>query len=509
VGLRSILVLDSYSTSIGGTQAAYRMVGATVDPALQIGSAFPIADEPSSNRTQSLQNSTIVRWGNYIYAQVNSSSQARLYRYDVDNPSADWVLYKTITATMANGTKHCKGPLHIMMLGGVPHLVGVVGNTSNQFVAFKVNLLTDAISNTSSFGSFGASIGMRNNIIYKGRLFIQGESTRPYYYDPLNHTSAQTGGTTVDMNRTTFVVYDNRLLWINSSGSPAVLTIYELDETTLSWGGTVYTTSVSVHDGSSHFTHSRWAAWVAPGKTNAGGQSLWMITNSRGAANNNPTWQLHEFFFEPTSVFTTTDWSSALPATLLNNGPGAQSAVTGSSKWRPFMDNETTPGSPIVNLFFSSHSDTGGILSRYIFDPTGPTLTLMDVGPANSGWFQCPHDNTYGAGDRFWVPGQPTIKIMTHAPLGDGHQRVTFIASSPDPSSPIDVELYYVDNSEVAIYRGSLSDPTEGTIASNTGGDYISGITADGVTEHEVTWLASDDGVTELSFVEIVLRAVM
>jgi len=505
VGFRSILVLDSYGTSIGGTQAAYRMVGASIDSALQIGNTFPVSDEPSSNRSSHIAINTIVRWGNYIYAWVNSTTQIRIYRYDVDTPSDDWVLYKTLTATTDSGDKHIKGGLYIMMLGGIPHLVGIASNGSPAYIGFKINLLTDTLNETSAFGSITTAAGVRLAIIYRNTLFVQSDTSRPYYYDPLTNATGQTGGAQVDTVKGTMVVYDGRLLWI-TPGTTAV--IHELDFSTLTWG-TTYTTDINTQDGSNTFNTSRWAAWVAPGNTNAGGQSLWLITNSRGPANSNPTWQLHEFFFSPTDIFTITDWTTTLPSNLINNAAGTTATASGSGKWRPFIDNETSPGNPAVNLFFSNTTDTGGVLSRYLFDHTGPSVTLLDTGAINSGWYQCPHDNTYGGGDRYWVPGQPTIRIMTHEPIGNGYQRITFIVSSPDPTSPVDVELYFIDNQEINITRGTLSDPTSGTIISDSTGDYISGVSADGATEHQVTWLASADGVSELEFAEIILRVVM
>lgn len=506
MGFRSILVLDSYGTSIGGTQAAYRMVGASIDSALQIGSTFPVSDEPASNRNNHVALNTMVRWGNYIYAWVNSTTQIRIYRYDTSSPSDDWVLYKTLTATTDNGDKHIKSGLYIMMVDGVPHLVGAAANTSPVYVGFKINLLTDALTETSAFGSISSGPGVRLAIIYRNILFLLSDTSRPYYYDPLTNATGQTSGAQTDTAKGTMVVYDGRLLWIAPSGN--VVAIHELDFSTLSWG-TTYTTAINIQDGSNTFTNSRWCAWVAPGNTNSGGQSLWLITNSRGPSNNNPTWQLHEFFFSPTDVFTTTDWTTALPTNLINNAAGTSTTASGAGKWRPFADNETSPGNPAINLFFSNTTDTGGVLSRYLFDPTGPSVTLLDTGSINSGWYQCPHDSTYGGGDRYWVPDQPTIRIMTHEPIGNGYQRITFIVSSPNSTSPVDVELYFIDNQEINIIRGTLSDPTSGAIASDSTGDYISGVIPDGVTEHQVTWLASVDGVSELEFAEIVLRVVM
>lgn len=497
---RPVLVLDSYGTSIGGTQSAYTMIESTIDPQLRIGSAFSHSDEPSGSRNQSLFSNTIVRWGNYIYAQVNATSIARIYRYDTTGPTQDWELYHSLTNLPTATNRESKPGLYILMINRVPHLIGMSG-TSTGVVAFKINLLTDAKTETTTTAvSFQDSVGVRTPILYKNILYFgAGDGGRPWYYDPRTNTIAQTTGTATAQNRDVLTVYDGRLFWLVYLNP--VMLIYELDEATQSWA-TLYTTTINITDGTT-FSHSRWAAWPAPGKINPG-QSLWVMSNTRTISNSVPEWQLHEIYFETDVV--SVDWSSALPASLINNGPGVAASANG--KWRPMIDNETTPGTPIVNLFLSSNSDTPGILSRWVFDSAGPSLTLVDTGLLNTGWIQTPLDSTYGGGDRFWAPGQPTIKLVDHESAALTNQRLTFVIDSSNPTDLVDVEFYFTKNSEIATTRCSLNVPSAGTIQSNTGGDYISGLVADGVTEYQVTWLASDDGVVVSDFVEVIARII-
>lgn len=479
-----ILAIDH----INGPQV-YRLNFA--DPSgAEIGGPLPIGATVTGFWTpNNYQTNFVIRHGYKIYAY----HRLRIWAYDEENPSMDWVDIYTFPESFFGGHQ-CFAGLHKMLIDDDPHLValGAGDGSTSRMQYFSWNLRTNTLRSEGVITSGAGSLtnqGFHDTHPWKQFLFyFDSAPSQVRKFDfTINAVTdvTTTGGLDGVCDSALFVPWGNKLFMINSGFSTNRWELYEYDE-----GLDLFTSVYQLpYDFSQNSSDTRGCAWqqngvlyaILPTHNLSGGQGFTM-------------WR-----FEQGTGVTAFDITSSLPADLrmFPTGGAEPAGWTTGNRFGVIVDQENDPSNPTVTLYH--HEDgttTTGQLDAYSW--SGGVMTSIDTGTAAN--FILPKEID-GGGSRFWTPGDIIPEVTLIQTTGTT-VRITFKLHGGGVQT---LGVWWAFEHDFPTTRGTLINPSSGTITGG-GNDILSGITADGVTEYSVEWRAQFDGVIDLDDVNFMIK---
>jgi hypothetical protein len=159
--------------------------------------------------------------------------------------------------------------------------------------------------------------------------------------------------------------------------------------------------------------------------------------------------------------------------------------------WHSFLDNDTDPENPAIIVWTQAPS---GVSDYNAWQWNGYNAAMTNLGPAGAAGIALPHTKD-GGGEYIWTQGEPSVEITDISPSVDS-QTVSFIAYSSEVTTTFKVRLWYSGGEDFAKSPATLIGPVTGggVLGTDTTGDFIDDVTADGVTVNTVVWDVVADG---------------
>jgi hypothetical protein len=506
------LVVDPYTIASGGTQAVYRLNNST-SAITQIGSTLPAGMTPGSLSEQrgSWSANAAVQIGDFIYAWVNGI----IYRYDLNNPTTDWVLYHTV---IGSSTRN-HGGLFSAVIDGEDYLIGVGAIVGFGGQGFKINLATDELTVAAENSTIEhGSPSFRDCIQFHGRLFFRNSlgTHNVAYYEPRTNTNGRCAFPSSSTNdtvsssftgRQTLITYNNELYSIgkNSNVGANGVSIWRLHEPTMSFE---FINTFGITTANTSSTSVKEISFVNPSTTHVretltSGVSQSIFYLSYGPDPVTEGWRLYEIYPDSATTFAAFKWDEAFssPLTDVESGWGIA----------PFPDERHADGDTTYMLYYTSDKSISATptIGVYEFLPEVDDLVLdhpalSALGLGGDWGYMCLPQSVDGGGEKLFNDGSETanIRINRLELISSTTWRITFTlwhASVTDFS----VAFTFSTDQEVPKTFCTLSNSSHGTIGGSP--SHIDGLSAnDGGTEYTVEWNAVDDGIVEFDWIRVV-----
>ena len=474
---RPILVTDWRAT---GGNGVYTYTNGTVS---QIGSDFGAELTGSSNQYRAYNRA--IHWAGDLWAL----GDARLWKYDVAN-SGDWGVYHDFQSSARSDAASRACGFWPVTINDVSYITWGYINTSNQLVFARMDkdgVITEGAGNTTGASEiYNAQLSWDTPILHQGKPAwgILETSARPklFVYDP--------GADTVS----SFI--NNTAQYFNVSLDPCSVgtTLYTIAEDaalechlwTAEAGTFVKRANISMG-----VTHSLAGSWRRPCLI-YDDTYLWALFYGDGTQDG---WELRRIEIAATG-YIVENHSYAIPAALRRNG-GTGAGV--ESSWHKYVDVESTPGTPQINLWYFPDKDTGNSVELYSFDPAGPTFMSLGAG-ADTFEYAISHGALFG-GERAWagsgeLGGMRTGHTVNAVDIDVDYE--IFGGSGQE----VNVEWYFTDDNNNIKTQCTILSSEEGTVV---GGTIISGVTADSVAK-KFKWGAVLDGISSVATLTLAPR---
>lgn len=440
---------------------------------IPLGNPFSGLENTALATNQAQEQQKIVQFGDDVFCWQRNI----IRRY---NPSTeDWDPVYTVASQDVSGNYGYHTGLHIMHdKDGAPILVGLADhNTSSVTIRVKYGPNTGGtyvwsqinLANTTGLEDSNKGIAVYQNQLY--RTVTSGTILR---YDPVTDLAVQQGNANVQvggfMEFTDMVVFQNRLFHIGQGNGGY---IFELVGG--SWIRRRTVTSSNIENSPSIFEH-KGDLWFLYAET-AGTEDGWRFLR-----------------FNPPYTGGASVFDSLIPANWrYNSGTERGAPGTLAPNWfsncRSYVviDQETDPSNPRCLIFLGSAGGAFNTMTAFEFvDDSTPWIELP--GGNLTGEMQFPHNN-FGSGSYHWTSGELNVQIEDVRVISNTLEEIDFIAYGDPGVEDKRVRIYYDNLQELPITPATLlsTNPTSGTvIMTDTEGDFIDGVDADGVTVYTV-----------------------
>jgi hypothetical protein len=404
--------------------------------------------------------SRIVQWGDDIFLW----QQNRIRQY---NPATeDWDIVHTVTDQEDAQNWNYHTGLHFMHAAdGSPLLVGLAARQSTTGV---VRLKYDGSTWNSAVitAAFNMENSRRGIAVFQNQLY-RSNGANIVRYDPITDLIVNQVATTGALSGeyTDMIVFDNRLWHINQGNTGD---IHELV------GGSWVNRSnllPSNNDNSPSFFEKDGKLYV-------------LSATDSGTFDG---WRLHRFNDNPWSGLTDIT-STVLPDEIRDESP-TDPAVSywTTTRSHVVVDQDSDPENPRVLLLIGTASGAFNTITAWEFIDDTQKLVKFPGGNL-TGEMLFPHNN-WGSGSYHWTPNELNAHIVGTRAVQLGEE-IEFIAYG-DPGSPDKkVRIYFSNEQENANSPATLLSvgplTTGVSIGTDTRGDYVSGVDADGSTVYTV-----------------------
>jgi hypothetical protein len=497
---QEILAIDSYSTPA----QVYRLDPADpAAPGAKIGNGFD-SGIFNTNADQLRANNCVIRHGTKIYAWHENW----IWIYDELNPSADWVQLFNLNIFPWAGGGAISG-FYKILIEGEPHLCGIAsGSAQTDHQWFSWNLTTNSLRSKGQYANSTIieNTGIKAVGFYKHWIFYTGRDANTiskfnFLTDADDGVTVPGSGFNNNSRGPSFVNWDNELYFIQCSAFSTPPPPGQLTGTTASaWQVHRYDEALDRFDGvldlgffypTSGSFETKSTAWSENGYL----YIIFPCRNGPGAGSGDG-WLFYRIDKSPTNdVFFDADLTSSLPANVRLPG-GVANAPTWNDRERfTAIIDQSNPASPQTTLYYHETGDLPALsLSAYSWND--PNMILIDTGAASN--YFIPHELD-GGGDKFWTPNDVTPTVDSVQVLG-ATVRVSFKLHGGGVHN---VRLYWALGQAVPTNSGTLTNPSVGSI---TGGNTMTGVTADGTTVYSVEWRAQFDGIADLDDINFILN---
>jgi len=471
----------------GGAPQVYRLPG--VSPQA-LGDPIGAAVEGTSSDDMCIFNRVIQFQGD-VYAAVKGGV------YKKDDPTTDtgaWSLDHAFTNfTTSSAMEHAVSGIYQFVDNGVEKLfVCWRADTSNS--TWNASILDGSTGLWSDAGEQAAVTAGNNEatgaqIIYRGVLYWGLRTSQEFLtFDPVAQSLGTISAMIADeIGSMGLCVFNDRLLTFgrNSSGNAALFeltsTFNELLEVS---------PAITLNGGMVEAL-----ACLVPSPD---GSVLYGIVVENGSGS-------HFLKFIDTAGVISFDsdlTSTVLPAA---RRPGMGDNNTETRWWAAF-DQETTPGSATLLIYFSGNGSVGTTVTQYQFVNESTELSQVDVGGSAAWGFSTP---TTGGGERIFTPGELHISIVQRL-AAIGGEAVRFKCYGDPGAVNKNVSFRFNTENEVPLTQATLigtpSVISGGAAAPTRVGDTLQGVEADGVSVYETIWDITADGVTAGQRAQLVPR---
>jgi len=391
------------------------------------------------------------------------------------------------------GTQTCrKSGLHVLNISGVPHMVAVHSTGGGIYRIKSSNGTSWSELNLVGAGTQLGDDGHLRSIVYQNNLYFTGNTSINGH---LTWNPETDGFTTLspslipNCQAGDFVVWRNKLYRLAADSNTVTNEGALLEFSTGTYLNRVrFTATGNLQGGGGSFTQNAYCAFVGPDG------DLYCIYHA--FTNPNAGWKCFRIQ-ESGGVYTPTDiTSSVLPSAIRWGSGGPQNG----GRFEKFIDDETNAlagGPTIVYLWYATADSAGTTRTQYQWVSNSAEISQQDIGAPIE--IALPH-NDKGGGDRVWFTGEMDARIISKPTPIVGGERISFKIYQPTGAAPISnvrFRLLYSNKGEAPVSIGTLSNPSTGTLV---GGNEIQGLTADGTTTYQVSWLAiTSDGQTNFS----------
>jgi hypothetical protein len=454
-----------------GSAQVGRLLGGTTFA--QLGNDLPAGVEGTTSTT-SMTNCRAVQFKNKVYAYQKD----RIYRFD-EGTTNDWVeVHQAVSQDTTAGSGFHSG-IHVLQINNIPTMVAFYRNTPN----FDLQALhsTDGITWTlfDTNTSTGTNLVGRS-FVFRNEVYIWFNSaTIPglLKYDPIAKVATvltSDGGWVIGFSKD-FCVFNGELYGIGPTniGNDQP---FELKKLVGSQFTTVQTLSSA---------HKTFAGGYADSSIVlfSDGVNMYAFIPGKDVSSSDGTTAVQ---LAPNgATFTETDISASVLPTSVRPPSG------GVHFWHCFLDNDTDPENPDITIWSQVPNGTSAYNA---WQWNGPNSLITDIGPGPNAGLALPHTKD-GGGEYVWTPGEPNIEITDISPNIDS-QTISFIAYSTEATGIFKARFWYGVGEGFAKTAATLIGPVNGggVLSTDTIGDFVDDIVADGVTVHTVIWDVVTDG---------------
>jgi hypothetical protein len=464
-----LLVLQYRS---GVAPQVYRVTGAT---ASALGDAFGAIEGVTPGTTVTCHNRAIQFQGD-VYAAVDGAV------YKKDDPTDEagpWSVDHSLTGFVASATSrhHLFGPYQFTEAG--VSKIYVCWRTSTALNTWNASILDGDTDVWTDIGEqvaadSGANNGIGASAIYRNVLYVQMETSgHMLTFDP----NAQSFGVITNSVFSNPVmagmaVFNDRLLMVGRASGTGNVALAEV------------TGSIAVIEdtgiAAANTSATRHGLFPSPNGT-------FLYSASRVSASAGS--RFLKFIDTAGVISYSSDLTAAVMPIARQPGADANNII-----WWGYYDQETTPGTAILTIFYSPNADTGSLVTQYRFIDESTPLLQEDVGASAAWAFTA---TLLGGGERVFTPGELHIEIRNRVAVLGG-EAVRFKAwggAGADKS----VDFRFNSQSEVpltaATLMGSATVISGPAPVPTRNGNQVDGVTADGVTVYQAIWDVSADGL--------------
>jgi len=418
-----------------------------------------------------------IQFGDSLYA----IHQNQVYK--LSSPWTTWSSVKTLSIISTQGYSLHTG-FHVVDNAGVPTLVILYADSSSSdgAAAYSTDGSTwtetgSLTTSTISSNRFGRSYVYRNSVFW-----TKDGTSKVIQFDisSVSMTEYTTlGGSSVpNPGGAGMCAFENELYLVSYDGTAASdeAWLYKLSGGAFVSVQRVGTTAPSV------LNQLRWEHRYGGAALFPDAGKLYCIISGR----NGVTSRSGANCFELTpsgSTFTETYRSeTVIPASLRTTDANGTitDGIGEEFRWYVGIDNETSPTSPAIYLWFLN-DDNGGNWSYYEWN--GPTTLLSSGSSAGSVGLAMPQF-TEGGGARYWTSGENHVEIVSTG-IGSGGALITFKAYGGGTGKT--VQFYRNGDEEAPDAQATLTGTATGGSATRSG-NTVTGVAADGSTSYTIVW---------------------
>lgn len=461
---------------------------------LAFGDPLPTAIiETGTGLDISLFSNRVIQFQNQVYAVAVDGV------YKKDDPTSvtgTWSQDHAFASVVGAGTNfHIHGPFQVV-LNNVPSLF-VMWATTTSATSWRAAILngnTDVWTNTGdqtgtthdATSRWGQQIVYRNvwyGLTDSGVMtFDPGAGSFGVISIPADLEVAQTAG---------LGIFNDRLLLIGRNATNGNLRLLEIVAGSISGlfdvpGFTSYANTE---------TELKHALFPSPT-----GTFLYAIVNTNTGGDGNSFLK-----FTSTAGVIAFDSNITNPVIPVSLRPGSG---TTTQRWWVFYDQETTPGTARLLIYFAPNGSSASIMTQYVFVDESTTMTQEDSG-GNAAWAQVAVMT--GGGERIFTPGELHIEIVERFAVLGGEALWFKAWGDPGPADK-NVEFRFNTQTELpltlatltgtpAVISGTASPPTL-----NVGLKRLEDVEADGTSVFQTVWAITSDGVASGQRAQIVPR---
>jgi hypothetical protein len=468
----------------GAAPQVYRIPGASPSP---LGDPIGVAIEGTSTNFMKTFNRVIQFQGD-VYAAVNGAV------YKKDDPTTDtgtWTSDHAFTGFATLGTiQHLIfGPYQFTENGTEKLFVCWKTSTGSDFNASILDGGTGLWSDIGPQTVFApaANEPVGNQIVYRGVLYITlGSVATIISFDPAAQSFGTITPAATAFGNSTFGIFNNRLLSLAQDSGSNNVGLFEVSGTYNLLTTAPFSMSGVGGSGSmALFPSPDGSVLYGIAQTTTGGVGLKFLK-----------------FIDTAGVIS---YSTDLTAAVLPAGLQPGGGVSGDARAWVFFDQETTPGSVVLQIYISDDGAAGSTITQYRFVDELTTLVQEDVGGSAAWAFS---NSMSGGGERIFTPGELHIEIIERIALLGG-EAVRFKAWG---ATGADKNVYFRFNTQTevpltqATLIGTPSVVSGPAPAPTRNVNTLEGVTADGTTVYQTTWDVATDGLVAGQRVQLAPR---
>ncbi len=473
-----LLILRNIGSS-GNPQVSRLLAGTTGSQLGNDITVVPLEELPTARFTSDANR--VVHYDNDLYAIIED----QIVKYNSGTNNWDTEFTLTITTT-----ERRKADLWPIDINGTPSLIALFVNSSVQYamVTFDGTTWTQTNLGTSANNDLHLSAVYRNKVFLNtdgGSQVIEVDPTTPTLvaHSIPGKTSVSAAGD--------FQIFQGRFFYLATDGVNAGDNWGLWEYTGATWVRRSFINTATDDAGASAGTFELGNA----GENGAcalftDGTDLFGLMPGRTAISNEGSvlaqWTPNGNDFDETNLSAT-----VLPADRqLGGGDGD------GTKWNVWVDNDTTPTSPGIHIWFLSANDTGNY-TYYEWNGTGSPLSTGAASVSHE--FKLP-SGSVGGGARVWTSGELNIKIEDVVPFAGGGLQIQFTAyNDVGPADKI-VKFFFNPDEEVPTTQATLAGTPvviSGPAAAPTRNvNQLENVEADdGASVYGVQWDTATDGI--------------
>lgn len=404
----------------------------------------------------------VVQFENSVYAWQENKV------YQLNTGTGVWTA--VFTEGFPTGQLGNHSGLHKCDVNGVPSLIGIYNtNPQSKWIGVTFDGTTWTETDLTAFISNNLNQAFHRNFVWKNQLWFEHENGNVYFWDPSTGSVGSTALVT-GVGFHDFCVHKNRLYAFGQENTNVRNSLVEFVSGV--WFTRVSNITTPNTDNGDIVGHC-----IFPG----GDGFLYVF-----ALVDNVTRGFHVFKCSVANDGTVTPTeitNTVLPAPYRQGG-GVAGVI---SRFWAFVDTETAPGSPpTIWLFFSDRGVIGGVTTLLQWNGPASLMTTIETGGAVEMAFP---ESKFGGGEYIFTIGENDVIITGRVPVIGG-ERLSFKLYGGGTRS---FRMFFGTNGEAPVTAATLSNPSVGTLSNAN--HQVDGLTADGTTVYQVTWLANTDGV--------------